>query len=282
MNETRSDGVMTEILGRKLSVRRFISMLDDARIDVGRSNGEKDFSDYCKEIYPLQEEAYARASKFSGQSSDGFALPKTVSDGFETLMKRFPSVDWKKRLDKAERLSRKDAVEHAEEQSRARKDAERTAEIAKRIGEDSGLTGLEGEDPARKALFLIELAKRKTKDETDEFRRGKTAEAALLWSGILMRSVLFENLTAAQMEDSVRMGFVKEEEVSKILREKGDERDYEWYSEDLTGEPPSHETILPISRILMIAEPRFRKTLELFKPDEPTRQEGECDGEMPY
>ena len=93
----------------------------------------------------------------------------------------------------------------------------------------------------------------------------KEDRATELWCGILLHGINSEYIRYCDLKSLVEQEFLDESDISNMLEELGDERDYEWYTEDLISFELMEDTIIPNEIILKKAEPAFMQILNIKK-----------------
>lgn len=271
-----------EIDGRTVSVERFVRMLDDARYDrllVG-SDG-RIFSDFCTAIVPLQEMAerlvleddetvskddVARIEEAGLSKPRSTSIPEALSELFVQLRFRFGSF-LLNRLSEAEKrttLDRMDVAEAKRMESERRRVVERMVfEIRSRIGFCDEF----GDSPNANPSILASLMRMKRNGDfgysVSKGALERESNATELLVGILARSTSSKFLSKWQAKSLVELGIVGADEFSEILKESGDERDWESFEEDLTGLFETESIGIEIETAMKIARPRFDEILGL-------------------
>ena len=115
-------------------------------------------------------------------------------------------------------------------------------------------------DKIRMLLYVEEHTNRDIASEQESSIENEH-KSLLLWSSLLVQSICSKYITHGQMLSLVQDRIIEEIDISDLLDKYGDERDYEWYSEDFLGCDLSDETIIQVDDILALAEPKFKEIL---------------------
>ena len=271
-----------EIDGRTVSVERFVRMLDDARYDrlLVRSDG-RIFSDFCSAVVPLQEMAERLVLENDGiVSKDDVAriedaglskprstsIPEALSELFVQLRFRFGSflLDRLSEAEKRTTLDRMDVAEAKRMESERRRVVKRMVfEIRRR----TGFRDVFGDSAKTDPSILASLMRMKNDGEfgysVSKGALERESNATELLVGILARSTSSKFLSKWQAKSLVELGIVGADEFSEILKNSGDERDWESFEEDLTGLFETESVEIEIETAMKIARSRFDEILGL-------------------
>ena len=111
-------------------------------------------------------------------------------------------------------------------------------------------------------ILALQEAKKEHGYTVSKEQMSKELYASELWCSILIHSLNSLFITHGQMKRLVENEILDEYDMSALLKEKSQEqRDYEWYSEDLMGYDLDADTVLRIVDVLEEAEPIMRKIL---------------------
>ena len=245
---------MLEIDGHEVIWDEFVNFLDRARWDFANfyRREEEKARQYNSAIVPIQDMV------FDWVYGEDSCTPEEISEKYVSLKTGYPpalqqSLD--KLLDRAVVASR---------QIKDRRDSERAQERAK-VELVMGLVDVETYDfdiPAASCAAMAELAKAKEEQGGYEVT-AEEREAMSLWCDLCVGMTLSDRISYGQMRRLVEVGALTEGEVSGMLSDLGDRRDYEWYSEDFMGMRLFDETILPFDRVLNMALPGLRRLIHV-------------------
>ena len=253
-----------EIDGRKLYWMRLINMLDDERWHY-------DNTEYCGLICPLQyviEEYVYGADRISDYYIDyavkegldipaDMSFPSVIYDFYHQIETKL-HINLSAALDKAAELSEKDLSKLSVKRESEHRRKETVSKFMEEISCDTD--NING----KISWILSVQEKKKTLSYfTDEKQKEIENAAAELWCSILIHQLNYEYITYGQMLSLVQEDILAETDISDLLVVYGDNRDYEWYSEDCIGTSISENTKLKIEDILEMAEPVFSKILGL-------------------
>ncbi len=256
-----------EVKGRKLYWNRFINMLDDERWHIpDRVNRA-----FCSMISPLQnilEDYVYGADEISDYEIDyaqeegleipsDTSLPSAIYDFYNQIESKL-HIDLSAALDKAVKLSEEDYRKLSAKRETEYQRREFVHKIAEEISFDTATI-------QEKIIWILSVQEKKKTDSyfKDENQKKKETSVAELWCSILMHNLNYEYITYGQMLSLVQDGVLSETDISHLLHFYGDERDFEWYSEDCIGSDLSSNTNFKTEDVLEMAEPMFRKILGL-------------------
>lgn len=239
----------------------------DFREIVGRITGEKRTavmraSSLMQEIIDEYTKGLDDVERYKSELEEAglempvdIRLPQAIEELFSQLEQKY-------------RLDLSDILEHAAGNSEfeyqrllpERNTKERREKMVSEILEGYTESVKSSSDKIRLLLYVEEHMKN---DDAVEQRISieKEHTAFLLWISVLAQSICSKYITHGQMLSLVQDRIIEEIDITHLLDKYGDERDYEWYSEDFLGCDLSDETILCAEDILALAEPKFKEIL---------------------
>ena len=82
-----------------------------------------------------------------------------------------------------------------------------------------------------------------------------------IYVSLLTRLIVNPYITVAQMKILVDSGWVRDGDFTWMLKSAGDQRDYEWYEEDMMKQSISSATMFPVEKILDYIEADLKKEM---------------------
>lgn len=111
-----------------------------------------------------------------------------------------------------------------------------------------------------KISVLCKLQSEKAQDKKYQLTMLET-EAFEIYVSLLTRLIVNPYITVAQMKILVDSGWVRDGDFTGMLKSAGDQRDYEWYEEDMMKQSISSATIFPVEKILDYIEADLKKEM---------------------
>lgn len=263
-----------EIRGRKMLCEELIEAFDSQTREVAyRIKHEMLVLKYRSMIYPIQkaisqfmngmnemtDELAENCRECGHVISDDKSLPECIVQMFENLEKA-TKTDLSFFLDIVVDMSN---AKIAKEKQEAEEHAARCDTVRAWIKNTAGFTTVfDTKDTVQLISRLCWLQKKKVDDPEYQFVEKET-EAFELWVSLLVKNLTKNCISFSQMEELVENDFVTTADLSRLLKQNNDYRDYEWYVEDLSGSPGKTNTLFLIDEILKIVTPIFKYLLAI-------------------
>ena len=255
-----------DIRGRHVRWDALISALDSSRFEIGRLKADKEFSLYCRRIDAVQT-AIDHYANDDATEMEGFIeerleycqmpIPKTktypdaIFSMYEDLERLTSAPLDKFVLDKAVKATERIEERDKEKQEKIKAWKEGIAAL--------GVPGCLSDDSKENIVYLTTFLS--SISSTSFVLRGfnldgvrySEKDCIVLMIDLLLEKISGDDVSLGVLKRLVESGAVSESDISDLLKESGDNRDYEWYTEDMIGCDLADKTKIPAGDIAKIA-----------------------------